>query len=137
MRKQATMFENQQKQPIKDLDSGSCRDLDYLIQNRTYLCVKNQRNEKKKKANNKILSKTIRNIQEKNTESLKLQISQKNPELSETAGGSIDWYKYLGKLVVSIKRKCLANPLISHSKYKLSRSVGLCAPKTCPQQHYV
>lgn len=63
---------------------------------------------------------------------MKLQIAQKNAELSYTTSESVDWYKYLGKLVVSIKHKCLANPLTWHSKYKLSASVGLCAGQTCP-----
>lgn len=63
---------------------------------------------------------------------MKLQIAQKNPELSYTTGESVDWYRYLGKRVVSIKHQCLANALTWHSKYKLSACVGSRAAQTCP-----
>lgn len=38
-----------------------------------------------------------------------IEIMNSSKAFSYTIGRSIDWYKYLGKLVVSIKSKCTAN----------------------------
>lgn len=63
----------------------------------------------KKKKNKELesLSKAIRNISEK--KDIIIEIMNSSKAFSYTIGRSIDWYKYLGKLVVSIKSKCTAN----------------------------